>query len=80
MWQHQRLFNWLVGFEAQRKRALAQAPQGPLKEYLSIAAPSLNAKLTQLPIIAVDFETTGLNPLTDKILSVGTCTLKGHQI
>lgn len=56
---------------AQRLELLSRAPQGPLKQFLSVPFPDRNSALADLDILAVDFETTGLNAKTDKLLSVG---------
>ncbi|MBL4900067.1 MAG: DNA polymerase III subunit epsilon, partial [Colwellia sp.] len=62
--------NYLVGYEAKRKRQLKKVPDGPLHDFLSVPFPTLNTPIAELPILAVDFETTGLNAKTDKLLSV----------
>lgn len=80
MWRHHPIFNWLFGYEIQRKRAFLQAPKGPLKDFLSVASPSLNTPLSELDILTVDFETTGLDAVNDKLLSVGFCQLSQGQI
>lgn len=46
-----------------------------LNQYLNTALPSLQAPLSQLEFIAIDFETTGLCPQGDKVLSIGTVQL-----
>ncbi|MCP4991244.1 MAG: DNA polymerase III subunit epsilon [Colwellia sp.] len=73
-------FSWLVGYEAKRKSLLKKAPEGPLRDYLSVPLPALNTPIDKVKILAVDFETTGLDARQDKLLSVGFVTLKQHQI
>ncbi|MGL1957642.1 MAG: exonuclease domain-containing protein [Colwellia sp.] len=65
------LINWLVGYEAKRKQLLKKVPKGALHDFLSVPFPALDTPLNKLAILAVDFETTGLNAKTDKLLSVG---------
>jgi DNA polymerase-3 subunit epsilon len=72
--------NNLVGYEAKRKRLLKKVPNGPLHDFLSVPFPSLDTPLSELPILAVDFETTGLDAKADKLLSVGFVTLEEEQI
>ena len=72
--------NNLVGYEAKRQRLLKKAPEGPLKDFLSIPFPSLDTPIHKLPILAVDFETTGLDAKADKLLSVGFVTMSNEQI
>jgi DNA polymerase-3 subunit epsilon len=80
MFKHHRLTRWLVGYEAQRKRMLKKAPEGPLRNFLSVPFPALSTPFDQIPILAVDFETTGLDAVQDKLLSVGCVDLNHHQI
>ncbi len=54
----------------QRQRALAQA-SGALADYLQQPLPAGSTGCKQLKFAALDFETTGLNPEQDKLLSIG---------
>ena len=74
------LFNWLFGLEAKRKRLLKKAPEGPLKDFLSVPFPDLNTPLSKLCILSVDFETTGLSATKDKLLSIGFIEINHKQI
>ncbi|MDO6426019.1 exonuclease domain-containing protein [Thalassotalea sp. 1_MG-2023] len=80
MWRHQFLFNWFFGLEIARKKAYLSAPAGPLKDYLSVPFPALHTPLSQLNLIALDFETTGLNAVKDKLLTVGHVEINNQQI
>ena len=80
MLNHHPLTRWLVGYEAQRKRMLKRAPAGPLRDFLSVPFPVLDTPFDQIPILAVDFETTGLDAVKDKLLSVGCVELNHNQI
>jgi DNA polymerase-3 subunit epsilon len=72
--------NYLAGYEAKRKRLLKKAPEGPLKNFLAVPFPTLDTLINELPVLAVDFETTGLDAKTDKLLSVGFVTIEQEQI
>jgi len=74
------LINSLIGYEAKRKRLLKKAPDGALKNFLSVPFPALNTPIHQLPILAVDFETTGLDAKLNKLLSIGFITIEQEQI
>jgi DNA polymerase-3 subunit epsilon len=74
------LLSWLIGYEAQRKRMLSRAPKGPLYDFLSVPFPTLYTPFDHIPILAVDFETTGLDAVKDKLLSVGCVELSHNQI
>lgn len=80
MLSHHLLFKWLIGYEIERKRNLLQAPEGPLKDFLSVPFPSVNSLFKETKILAVDFETTGLDAVEDKLLSVGFVELSQQQI
>lgn len=72
--------NYILGYEAKRKRLLKKVPKGPLHDFLSVPFPALTTPMAELPILAVDFETTGLNSKSDKLLSVGFVTLDKEEI
>ena len=74
------LLNWLLSYEAQRKRLLKKVPDGVLKDYLAVPLPNMNTLIKDLPILSVDFETTGLNAINDKLLSVGFVEIVHQQI
>jgi len=74
------LLNWLIGAEAKRKRLLKKVPNGALKEFLSVPFPDEQTLINDLPILSVDFETTGLNAINDKLLSVGFVEIVNQQI
>lgn len=80
MYSHHPLFRWLIGYEAKRKRALATAPKGAIKQFLSQPLPSPNTPLDEIKILSVDFETTGLDAVHDKLLSVGFVEVCHQQI
>ena len=73
-------FNNLLGYEARRKRLLKKIPKGALYDFLSVPFPNQKTCLSELPILSVDFETTGLNAVTDKLLSVGFVSIDKRQI
>lgn len=77
---HSNLLSWLIGYEAKRKRLLKKAPEGALRDFLSVPLPSLDTPINKVEVLAVDFETTGLDAAKDKLLSVGFVTLKHQQI
>ncbi|WP_159822169.1 exonuclease domain-containing protein [Colwellia sp. 20A7] len=72
--------NYISGYEAKRKRLLKKAPEGPLKDFLSVPFPTLDTPIHDLPILAVDFETTGLDAKKDKLLSIGFVVMEQEQI
>ncbi|WP_230961407.1 exonuclease domain-containing protein [Psychrosphaera haliotis] len=51
-----------------------------IRAYLSTPLPDLTTPLIELPMVAVDFETTGLDANRNKLLSVGCVNMLGNQI
>lgn len=74
------MFDWFTGYEAKRKRQLRSAPEGPVRDFLSVPFPDKGRKICDIPMLAVDFETTGLHAKNDKLLSVGFVDLRHGQI
>jgi DNA polymerase-3 subunit epsilon len=74
------IFSWLLGYEARRKSLLKKAPAGALRDFLSVPLPDMKTPIDKVEILAVDFETTGLDATKDKLLSVGYVTLENQQI
>lgn len=62
-------------------RALAaRVPDGGLRRFLATEAPARGTRLDDLALLALDFETTGLDPQTDRIASVGMLDVDGLHI
>ncbi|WP_459611416.1 exonuclease domain-containing protein [Corynebacterium urogenitale] len=53
---------------------------GPLREYYDTPRPTADTPLDELPMLAVDVETTGLNPAKHRILSIGWVPVNGPEI
>lgn len=66
--------------DAQRRRRLASTPDGPVRDFLATPFPTANLPLAALPLLAIDLETTGLNPADDRILSIGFVPVDGNAI
>ena len=66
--------------ERRRERAARTAAPGPLADYLSVPLPGLDTPLADLRLLAVDIETTGLDPRRDRVLSIGWLPVDGGRI
>ncbi len=66
--------------EARRKHLLRHAPAGPLKDYLSVPVIDPAKDIHSVTLISLDFETSGLNPSEDHIVSVGYVSVEGGEI
>ncbi len=65
---------------ARRERAARRAAPGPLRDLLEAPVPPRDTPLADLPLLAVDIETTGLDPSRDRVLSVGWVPVDGGRI
>ena len=74
------MLGWLFNAERKRRKLLEQAPEGPLRDYLGVSFPDRTLPIDQVPLLAMDFETTGLDAKNDHLLSVGHVELKNHQV
>ncbi len=65
------MFSRFLSLDTLRKRALAKSGPGAMHDYLSTPLTSKKAECENLTIVALDLETTGLDPKKDHILSYG---------
>lgn len=64
-----------------KNRALAhRVPDGGLRRYLATEPPARGLLPAEIAFLAVDFETTGLDPATDSIIAVGHVDVDGLAI
>jgi DNA polymerase-3 subunit epsilon len=66
--------------DARRRRLARKAPPGALRDYLETPFPATRQPLDQVPLLAIDFETTGLDPVNDHLLSVGHVQVNGLRV
>ena len=72
--------DWWRGGARARRRAAAKLPPGGVRSYLETAPPGCSTPVDQLPLLAVDVETTGLDPRRDRVLAVGYVPVDGDRI
>lgn len=53
------------------RRALHNSTAGPMQDFYQAVLPTPNSRLHDVEFVALDFETTGLNPEVDHIISLG---------
>lgn len=69
------------GERRRRERARAAAGEGSaLARFLDVPAPERSTPLADVPLLALDLETTGLDARTDRILSIGFVPVDGDRI
>ncbi len=73
-------FERWFGLNAKRLRLLEKAPKGPLKDFLAVPFPESDTPIKHVDMLALDFETTGLQPSKDHILSMGFTSLSNGVI
>jgi DNA polymerase-3 subunit epsilon len=66
--------------ELSRRRAIKATSHPVMRDYLSVPVPAGNVRCRDLEIVALDFETTGLDPQTDHILSIGLIEIRDMSI
>lgn len=66
--------------DAKRIKALASCPPGAVHDFLATPFPPLTTALGSLPVLAIDLETTGLDPAADRILSIGFVPVDGVDV
>lgn len=74
------MFDYFFGYEAKRRSLLAKVPNGPLKDFLSIPFPDKSTPINEVPMVALDFETTGLDANSSQLLSMGYVNIKRLNI
>lgn len=66
--------------EARREKLASAAPPGPLRDYLQTPLPEPGTPVSALKLLALDVETTGLDPASDRLLSIGFVPVDGDTI
>lgn len=66
--------------QRRRESAAAVAPPGPLRDYLSAPFPDPTTPVDEVPLLAVDVETTGLDTERDRVIAVGWVPVDGLAI
>ena len=69
-----------LGLERQRRWCLAHAPPGPLREYYAAPFTAPASESVATAYLALDIETTGLDPRRDELLSIGFAPIDRHGL
>lgn len=70
------MWSRLFGIQRMRENLLGQTSAGALHDYYAEPFPELKSNIKDIPFIALDFETTGLNIKNDHIVSVGSVEIE----
>lgn len=66
----------LPGADLRRRWLRRRLPPNPLQAYLAAPLPAPRARCRELEFLALDIETSGLDPARDRILSLGTVVIR----
>lgn len=70
----------LLSLDYRRRRRLRTASPGPLRDLLAVPFPPPGRDCRSVEYVALDLETTGLDPARDEIVSFGFVCLSGLRI
>lgn len=73
-------FTQLKRLERQRIKSLEGCSYGELKDFLSEPLLPLKQNIEEQELLAIDLETSGLDPKSDFILSIGGVNIRGGRI
>ena len=71
---------WFGSAASARTTLAERTPAGALRDYLLSPPPADDTPLRSLPLLAVDVETSGLDPRADHLLSIGFVPVDGYQV
>lgn len=74
------MLDWLFSLDQRRRRLAKRTAPGPLRDFLDVPFASPKTDCRQLDCLALDLETTGLDPKEHAIVSFGWVILHGKQI
>ena len=70
----------LFGEEARRRKLLKNAPEGPVRDFLSVPLVDRSRDIHAVSLLSLDFETSGLDASKDHIVSAGYVVIDGGEI
>ena len=74
------IWKYLFNLEERRNWWTRKMPACPLRDYYDVPFPDKDADWRQIDYLALDFETTGLDPKRDQILSAGYAAIRGETL
>ena len=74
------MWTWLLSLEQQRRRLYAKLPDSPLRAFYAVPFHKRREPAWGLSYLSVDLETTGFDPNSDAILSIGHVDIHKGQI
>ncbi|MBF0426679.1 MAG: hypothetical protein HQL66_12760 [Magnetococcales bacterium] len=74
------MFSWVSLFDLRRRRLRKRTAPGILRDYLDHPLPAGNTPCAEVPFLALDMETTGLDATRHEILTIGFVPLVGGVV
>jgi DNA polymerase-3 subunit epsilon len=74
------MFDFLFSAESRRRKMLEAAPEGAISEYLSAPLIDRSRDIHAVPLLSLDFETSGLDASKDHIVSAGYVAIEDGMI
>lgn len=74
------IWKYLFNLQERRNWWTRKMPDCALRDYYEVEFPMLDSDWAQVNYLALDFETTGLDQLSDEILSIGYTTVRGPSL
>ena len=74
------MFDFLFSAESRRRKMLESAPEGALRDYLSVPLIDRNSDIHKISLLSLDFETSGLDARKDYIVSAGYVAIEDGMI
>ena len=74
------MLSFLFSEESRRRKMLDSVPDGALRDYLSVPLVDKGSDIHSLPLLSLDFETSGLDAKKDHIVSAGYVAIEAGVI
>ena len=74
------MFDFLMSEEGRRRKMLEQAPEGPVRDFLSVPLIDRSRDVHSVSLLSLDFETSGLDASKDHIVSAGYVVVNNGEI
>ena len=74
------MFSFLINEDSRRKKLLNAAPAGAVRDFLSVPLVDRSTDIHTVPLLSLDFETSGLDAKKDHIVSAGYVAMEGGVV
>ena len=74
------MFDFLLSEDGRRRKMLELAPEGPVRDFLSVPLVDRSRDVHSVSLLSLDFETSGLDSSKDHIVSAGYIVIERGEI